>query len=264
MASHRRRGQRPQSGFSRLLRSYRDQVVLCVCFIGLLAAWLGYGMSAAAGPETLSHGVTIGKTLPDPAEHQVVSPAGSQAQSTPKDPAPTATAYADGQAAPLAAGGAPLSPPPPSFPAASAPQRITYAAAGMDVVVHPLEPDAGDAEAQSIVPPETMDGYWLKPFGTPGSGSVNTTYVIGHSWLDRDAPFNHLSSAAVAGDEFKVTTATGEMTYKVESVTTHTKTTLKDSPIWAVVPNQLVLISCYTEDPWGKNVSVVASPVPGR
>lgn len=264
MASHRRPGKRPQAGFRGLLRSYRDQVVLAVCFIGLLAAWLVYGMSAAPSPATLSHGVTIGNALPDPAEHQVVSPGGSQGQPTPKDLAPTATARAGEPAAPLAVGGAPLSPPPPSFPAASPPQRITYPAAGMDVVVHPLEPDAGDTEAQSIVPPETMDGYWLKPFGTPGSGSVNTTYVIGHSWLDRDAPFNHLSSGAAAGDEFKVTTATGEMTYKVESVTTHTKTTLKDSPIWAVVPNQLVLISCYTEDPWGMNVTVVASPVPGR
>jgi sortase (surface protein transpeptidase) len=73
-----------------------------------------------------------------------------------------------------------------------------------------------------------------------------------------------LSSAAAAGDEITVTTATGTMTYRVDSVTTYTKATLKDSPIWAVAPNRLVLISCYTEDPWGKNVAVVASPVPGR
>jgi LPXTG-site transpeptidase (sortase) family protein len=130
----------------------------------------------------------------------------------------------------------------------------------MDVGVHPLEPDAGATEAQSIVPPETMDGYWLTPFGTPGSGSDNTTYVIGHSWLDRDAPFNHLSSAAHEGDELTVTTATGVIAYRVESVTTYSKSALKDSPIWAVVPNRLVLISCYSEDPWGRNVVVVASP----
>ena len=46
--------------------------------------------------------------------------------------------------------------------------------------------------------------------------------------------------------------------YAVDSVTTYTKSTLKDSPVWDVVPNRLVLISCYTEDPWGKNVVVVA------
>jgi hypothetical protein len=28
------------------------------------------------------------------------------------------------------------------------------------------------------------------------------------------------------------------------------------------VPNRIVLISCYTEDPWGKNVVVTASPAP--
>ena len=134
----------------------------------------------------------------------------------------------------------------------------------MDVAVHPLAPESLDAESHSIVPPETMDAYWLAPFGTPGAGSTNTTYIIGHSWEGLDAPFNHLSSAAAAGDELTVTTASGTMTYRVDSVTTYTKATLKDSPIWAVAPNRLVLISCYTEDPWGKNVAVVASPVPGR
>jgi hypothetical protein len=151
-----------------------------------------------------------------------------------------------------------------SYPAASVPQRVTYPAVGMDVVVHPLAPDSADADDHSIEPPETMDAYWLTPFGTPGAGSTNTTYVIGHSWIGLDAPFNHLSSAAAAGDEFTVTTATGTMTYRVDSVTTYTKATLTDSPIWAVLPNRLVLISCYTEDPWGKNVAVVASPVAGR
>ena len=32
-------------------------------------------------------------------------------------------------------------------------------------------PDSGTAESRNIVPPETMDGYWLTPFGTPGAGS---------------------------------------------------------------------------------------------
>jgi hypothetical protein len=54
------------------------------------------------------------------------------------------------------------------------------------------------------------------------------------------------------------------MKYRVDSVTTYTKATLKDSPIWTVAPNRLVLISCYTEDPWGKNVAVVASPAAGQ
>ncbi|WP_160665008.1 class F sortase [Pseudarthrobacter sp. ATCC 49987] len=150
--------------------------------------------------------------------------------------------------------------PPATVSPSSVPQRITYPAAGMDVVVHPLEPQGGDAESRSILPPGTMDGYWLTPFGTPGVGSENTTYVIGHSWEGLDAPFNHLSSAAVPGDILTVATEAGVLRYAVESVTTYTKSTLKDSPVWDAVPNRLVLISCYTEDPWGKNVVVVASP----
>lgn len=130
----------------------------------------------------------------------------------------------------------------------------------MDTAVHALAPDSTAVESQTIVPPTTMDGYWLTPFGVPGNGSTNTTYVIGHSWEGQDAPFNHLSSAAAVGDEFDVATATGTIRYRVDSVTTYLKAALKDSPIWDMVPSRLVLISCYTEDPWGKNVVVSASP----
>jgi hypothetical protein len=148
-------------------------------------------------------------------------------------------------------------------PAVSVPRRITYPAAGIDVAVHRLNPEGGDGDGRSIVTPETMDGYWLTPFGVPGVGSENTTYVVGHSWEGRDAPFNHLSSAAAAGDNLTVTTEAGVLSYAVDSVSTHTKSTLKDSSVWDAVPNRLVLISCYTADPWGKNVVVVASPARG-
>lgn len=146
------------------------------------------------------------------------------------------------------------------LPAAAAPQHVRYPSAGFDVVVHPLDLDSDAQASQTIVPPETKDGYWLTPFGTPGDGSANTTYVIGHSWDGAEAPFNHLSSAAHVGDRFEVDTASGTITYQVESVTTYLKSSLKDSPIWDIVPNRLVLISCYTQDPWGKNVVVTASP----
>jgi hypothetical protein len=151
----------------------------------------------------------------------------------------------------------------PVLPEASAPRRIHYAAAAIDAAIHPLEPDSSAVASQTIVPPTTMDGYWLTPFGTPGHGSNNTTYIIGHSWEGRDAPFNHLSSAATIGDEFDVVTSNGTIHYRVDNVTTYLKSTLKDSPIWDMVPNRMVLISCYTEDPWGKNVVVTASPIAG-
>jgi hypothetical protein len=151
----------------------------------------------------------------------------------------------------------------PPLPEASAPLRILYPAAAIDTAVHPLEPDASAVATRTVEPPTTMDGYWLTPFGTPGNGSGNTTYIIGHSWEGRDAPFNHLSSAAVVGDRFDVVTATGTIPYRVDSVTTYLKDSLKDSPIWDMVPSRVVLISCYTEDPWGKNVVVSASPAAG-
>jgi hypothetical protein len=145
-------------------------------------------------------------------------------------------------------------------PSASPPRQIQYLAAGINVPVHVLEPDEEAIANRSLVPPETMDGYWLSSFGSPGVGSSNTTYIIGHSWVGREAPFNSLSTAAVIGDTLTVLTGTGQLKYQVESVTTHTKSNLRDSEIWAVVPNRLVLISCHTADPWGKNVVVVASP----
>ncbi|MBT2533530.1 sortase [Arthrobacter sp. ISL-48] len=173
---------------------------------------------------------------------------------------PAAPVSTDPPATPASVSAAQPAPAGPLLPAASAPQHIQYAAAAIDTAIHPLEPDNSAVASQTIVPPTTMDGYWLTPFGTPGNGSNNTTYIIGHSWEGQDAPFNHLSSAASVGDEFNVITANGTIRYRVDSVTTYLKSTLKDSPIWDMVPNRVVLISCYTEDPWGKNVVVSASP----
>jgi hypothetical protein len=149
-------------------------------------------------------------------------------------------------------------------PPASPPLHITYPAARMDIPVHPFVPDEASVASRSLVPPETMDGYWLATFGSPGAGSTDTTYVVGHSWLGRDAPFNHLSMFARPGDRLTVHTGAGALEYQVDSVTIHTKATLKDSAIWEVVPNSVVLISCFTEDPQGKNVVVLALPSPAE
>lgn len=148
----------------------------------------------------------------------------------------------------------------PVLPPAAQPVRIHYPSASVDVAIHPLDLDGEAQSSRTIEPPATKDGYWLTPFGVPGNGSGNTTYVIGHSWEGADAPFNHLSSAAAVGDRFDVETAAGTISYQVDSITTYLKSGLKDSPVWDMVPNRLVLISCYTEDPWGKNVVVTAYP----
>jgi Sortase domain len=145
---------------------------------------------------------------------------------------------------------------------AAAPTAVSIGVVGLDVRVLPLTPTAGELSSQSLVPPLTLDAYWLTSYGVPGAGSTNTTYIVGHSWDGRDAPFNRLSDESLVGKAVTVTTAKGALKYVVDSVTTHDKNTLKDSDIWNVVPNRVVLISCYTEDPWGKNVVVTASPAP--
>lgn len=147
------------------------------------------------------------------------------------------------------------------LPRASVPQRLVVGSAGIDLEVLPLTPSAEELAEQSIVPPETLDAYWLSSYGRPGRGSDNTTYITGHSWDDRDAPFNRLSTDVKVGDPVAVTTAAGTMEYVVDSVATHNKQTLKDSDIWQAMPNRLVLVSCYSEDLWGKNVIVTATPV---
>ncbi|TDK28247.1 class F sortase [Arthrobacter crusticola] len=177
--------------------------------------------------------------------------------STPS-PAPSVTS------APASPSAAPAAPPAKAAagPAAAAPTHITVEAAGIDVAVLPLQPTAAEVASQSIVPPFTDDGYWLASYGTPGAGSVNTTYITGHSWEGREAPFDRFSTSTEVGDTVTVTTKTGTLRYTVDSITTHDKDTLKTSDIWNITPNRLVIISCYTEDPWGKNVVVTASPVP--
>lgn len=160
--------------------------------------------------------------------------------------------------------------PPGSAPAVAAAQRtpgspplhITYAAAGMDQAVLPLTPTEEERKLAAIVPPHTADAYWLAPYGIPGPGSTNTTYIVGHSWEGRASPFNNISSLAKPGDQLTVATAEGPLDYTVDRITTEYKDTLKDSAIWDKVPGRLVIITCFTEDLWGKNIVVQASPLP--
>ncbi|MEX5306440.1 sortase [Kocuria sp. CPCC 205258] len=147
-------------------------------------------------------------------------------------------------------------------PAAAAPVRLTVEDARFDVTVLPLTPNEQELATELLVPPDTLDGYWLTPYGMPGEGSENTTYITGHSWEDRDAPFNRLSDPGLVGSEIELETGSGTLEYVVDSVVTHDKNTLKDSDIWRIVPDRLVIVSCYTEDLWGKNVVLTASPAP--
>ncbi|TQJ38955.1 hypothetical protein FBY33_0963 [Arthrobacter sp. SLBN-112] len=252
-----------------ILRWNRGDLAILVCgFLAFLSFTFGaplFQPSALSHPATLSHPTALAHPAPLPA-----------AGNAPAATAPSDGGAADG-AAPIAETGGPAGAAVPAnpaeaqtpgspgaagpeLPAAAPPVRIHYPAADFDIAVHPLDLDGVAQSSRTIEPPATKDGYWLTPFGIPGKGSGNTTYVIGHSWEGADAPFNHLSSAAAVGDRLEVGTAEGTITYRVDSITTYAKSGLKDSTVWDMVPNRLVLISCYTEDPWGKNVVVTAYP----
>ncbi|PPB48216.1 sortase [Arthrobacter pityocampae] len=214
----------------------------------LAKRWVALPLVAAAGL-ALAVGVlppSIGASSDTPSSSSTVSAAATLAPSS----APSA---AETVPAPKASTPAP-------GPAAAKPTALSFPAAKIDMAVLPLTPSEADLATQTLVPPLTIDAYWLTSYGIPGAGSNNTTYIAGHSWDGRDAPFNALSEESLVGAEFTLTVETGDLTYVVDSVTTHDKDTLKDSDIWNIVPNRVVLISCYTEDPWGKNVVVTAMP----
>ncbi|MEX5297751.1 class F sortase [Kocuria sp. CPCC 205292] len=181
---------------------------------------------------------------------------------------PAATATTPAATAPAAPGTGTAAPAPSPAdtadrPAAAAPVRLAVEDARFDVSVLPLTPSEQELASELLVPPDTLDGYWLTPYGMPGEDSENTTYITGHSWEDRDAPFNRLSDPGLVGSEIVLETGTGTLEYVVDSVVTHDKNTLKDSDIWRIVPDRLVIVSCYTEDLWGKNVVLTASPAQG-
>lgn len=226
-------------------RGLNLSIVLCA-FLGLLLLIVP-PLTSCNDPQTPQASPSATQPPPSPTATATATP-------TP-DPTPAAAEAVPSAAEP------PPEPAPAALPQAAAPVRINYAAAGFDVAVHPLAPDARASVTRTLNPPETLDGYWLSPYGVPGAGSSDTTYIIGHSWTDRDAPFNQLSTRAKPGDVFDVITQTGTIQYRVDSVDTYDKDTLKDSPIWNIVPNQLVLVSCYTKDFWGTNVTVTATPV---
>jgi sortase (surface protein transpeptidase) len=134
----------------------------------------------------------------------------------------------------------------------------------MDQDVLPLSQTAEEKGTGSIVPPATPEAYWLTPYGSPGPGSTNTTYIIGHSWEGRSSAFNNISTQAKLGDQLMLTTAKWTLSYEVTAITTENKETLRASGIWAKVPGRLIIISCYTEDLWGTNIIIEASPLEAR
>ncbi|WP_261775453.1 class F sortase, partial [Kocuria turfanensis] len=227
------------------------------------AVLLGVGGYLGLGPAP-----DTGATEPAPAATHSTTPSPTRSDDHSPD-APTTAPSSSPKPSPERSATTPSPVPPTSSPApgraqpaASAPVHLTVPAAGIDQPILPLAPSTAELANQSIVPPMTMDAYWLATYGTPGAGSTNTTYITGHSWEGADAPFDRLSTHLNPGDTITLSTQTGAIDYTVDTVTTHDKNTLKNSDIWRITPQRLVIISCYTNDPWGKNVVITASPTP--
>lgn len=150
----------------------------------------------------------------------------------------------------------------PTQPAAAAPLRLLYPGADADVTVLALNPSPQDLASGEVEPPKTKDGYWLTNYGKPGTGSADTTYIVGHRWIAEDAPFNRIGTTARPGDGLILSTQTGTLDYIVTAVETYDKATLNTAPIWNRVPGRVVLITCDLDDPWGKNTAITADPAP--
>ena len=156
----------------------------------------------------------------------------------------------------------PPSTPTQTRPPAAAPLRLLYPGADVDVAVLALTPSPQDLASGEVVPPETKDGYWLTNYGKHGTGSTDTTYIVGHRWVGQDAAFNRIGTYANPGDGFTIRTQTGTLDYIVTVVETYDKATLNSAPIWNRVPGRVVLVTCDLDNPWGKNTAITADPAP--
>lgn len=218
--------------------------------VTLAAVLLGAGSSETLSREPLPQSpLPAGLHASGPAVVRSQAPAVSEPVPSPPGTSPAAHAAAEAE---LPAG------------KASPPLHIIYAGVGMDQAVLPLSPTEQEVSLGAIVPPHTADAYWLTPYGVPGAASTNTTYIVGHSWEGRPSPFNEVSSRAQPGDQLTLVTADGPLVFSVDQITTEYKDTLKDSDIWIKAPGRLILITCFTQDLWGKNIIIQASPVSTR
>lgn len=144
------------------------------------------------------------------------------------------------------------------------PLRLVYPGAQADIAVDALTPMAAELATGVVVPPQTQDAYWLTTYGSPGPGSTDTTFIIGHRWVGQNAPFNRIGDTAKPGDQLTLSTRNGVLDFTVNAVNTFDKATLNTASIWTAVPGRLVMITCDLHDPWGKNTVITADPTTHR
>ncbi|MGY1839222.1 class F sortase [Modestobacter sp. SYSU DS0985] len=146
----------------------------------------------------------------------------------------------------------PPSTPPPTPPAETpraSPVRLAVPSVGLDVAVLPHTPRGG-----VIDPPSMVDGYWIEPYGEPGTQPDNTVYIAGHSWTKGAAAFNALmpgdhGAGISTGDVVTVRTPGGSVDYTVSHTERYDKDALPGATdVWTVMPGRLVLITCFVDD----------------
>jgi LPXTG-site transpeptidase (sortase) family protein len=151
------------------------------------------------------------------------------------------------------------------IPAAAQPRRIQIPSAGIDIAVASL-PDK-NAENAVINPPEDPTlAYWVSQFdyGLAGEGTTDTCIIAAHSNdVDSKWPFNRLSDPTLVkvGDLIIITTDNGTLTYKVQVAAHMARGDVGSAYLERSYPDDLLLISCFTDDLKTQNRIVVAALV---
>lgn len=135
------------------------------------------------------------------------------------------------------------------------PTRLVFPAAGIDGPVEDYT--AADAASEGGVNPATLDTIsWYSGLADPmpGTDARNTVYLFGHTWIE-PAVFNGLKDVR-AGDEAVLSTANGDLVYRVESVLTMAKSDFtEDARVAAIVPGRLALVTCHRPAGWSDSAA---------
>ncbi|WP_217135422.1 class F sortase [Leucobacter chinensis] len=135
-------------------------------------------------------------------------------------------------------------------PDAAAPKQLSIASIGFTA---PIESMSVGTE-HDLFPPDFTQAFWLDDYGSPGAGSDNTVYLIGHTSSNASAVFDPLvnrveqRSTVLVGDEIVVTTEKGDVVYEVTASERHPRSSLGTlEKVWQSKPDRLVLVTCLFE-----------------
>lgn len=145
--------------------------------------------------------------------------------------------------------------------ATSAPLRLRIPVIGVDGAVSEYSQQMID-DRGGFDPIELTTISWDTTIigGTAGTDSINTTYLYGHSWVD-SAVFNGLKEMK-AGDVAGIDTANGTLCYVTQKTLTLMKAEYKtNDEMTDVIPNRLVLVSCYRPTGYDPNAATVKNIV---